>query len=409
VTRTSSLAVGLVLAIASAGCSRNGILDLAMSSAVHVPPPVRRVGPYVLLGGDLHCHVEPPDPPSHVSRELPETVRLATEEGLDFVVLTPHVPGRFFLDPEMREWVRGTQTVLRAKLEALPTDILFVHGMEYTDARFGHVGLAFANVEEVLDDLSLDELTAHPELFFVRWRARGGIMTLNHPTDVPIPGAPLRALRADRSWRGFGRDDAAQPPAVFPEIAWLSAHADALETFNLSLSHLRDRYFFGDPDWTLREGTHLLEREARRQERRISPVGGSDSHGSWLRPTTWVLATERSRSALRDAIVAGRTCVRGPEACSLEVRGADGAFHVSGASIATPPPPSRPTVQARARGGPVLYWINGVRAAAGADGETVEVALPHPGHCALLRASVGESWSAPVYVDCPWASLRLAP
>src|SRR5262249_40568414 len=134
--------------------------------------------------------------------------------------------------------------------------------------------------------------------------------------------------------------------------------------------------------------------------RRISAVGGSDSHGFWLRPTTWVLATERSRAGIRDAVVAGRTCVRGPEACSLEVRGADGAFHVAGAAVTS----KAFFVEARASGGATSYYVNGAVAATGDSGALVRV--PVPGRCALLRVVVGAergSWSGPVYVDCPFA------
>jgi hypothetical protein len=391
-----------LLLVSACGCSRNPWLDFAMSSAPHVAGTSgRRVGPYEVLAGDMHCHVEPPDSRRHVSRELAETVRLAEDEGLDFVVLTPHVPARFFLDPEKREWVRGTQTALRAEIDAISSNVLLVQGMEYTDHRFGHAGLSFANVDEVLDELPLDQLTANPALFFERWQAHGGITVLNHPTLRPLASAPLAELRSDLSWRGF---TARTEPTFFPEVAWLSEHADAVEIWNLSIGHLRDRYFVGDPEWTLRSSAQLALHEARRQERRIAQVGGTDSHGAWLRPTTWVLATERTKPSIREAIVAGRTCVRGPEACSFEVRGADGAFHVAGASVASPPPPQRTAIAARAYGGPVTYYVNGVAVAEAAGGEVASV--PVPGRCALVRAVVGESWSGPVYVDCAWAERR---
>jgi hypothetical protein len=396
-----AIAIAAVVSGAT-GCSRGQWFDLAMTTTPHVPMQGRpRVGPYEVLAGDLHCHILPPDAPGHVSRELPETVRLAAEEGLDFVVLTPHVPARFFLDPELREWVRGTQSVLRARVDALASNVMVVPGMEYSDPRFGHVGLGFADVGEVLDDLPLDDLLAKPSLFFERWRAHGGLAIINHPTLRPIPQAPFAELRANRSWRDFwptGRPH----DAVFPEIRWLTEHAEGVETHNLSSGHVRDQFFMQDPDWTIRESSHLLDREARLQQRRIAPVGGTDSHGAWLRPTTWVLVTERTTAGVREGVLAGRTCVRGPEGCTLEVRGADGAFHVVGASIAARPPPSTTAIEARAYGGPATYFVNGVASAAGKDGELVQV--PVPGRCALVRVVVGRSWSAPVYVDCPWAA-----
>jgi hypothetical protein len=399
--------------LGAAGCTKSQIIDLAMSSAPRAGPPRgMRVGSYEVLAGDMHCHVLPPDAPYHVSRGLPDTARIASAEGLDFVVLTPHVPARFFQDPEMREWVRGTQKVLRSRTEALAAaetsarPLLLVPGMEYTDHRFGHVGLAFADVAEVLDEIAPDDLLTRPALFFERWKAHGGIATINHPVLRPIPHSAIAELRYDLSWRGFAPADSSARPDVFSEIRWLSRHADAIETYNTSIGHLRDQFMVGDPDWTMREGTHLADRVARTQERRLTPVGGSDSHGEWLRPTTWVLAAERTPTAIRDAIVHGRTCVRGPEGCTLEVRAADGAFHVVGASIATSPPPAAARVEARAHGGEATYFVNGAIAATGGDGELVRI--PMPGRCALLRAVIGRSASAPVYVDCPWANAPTA-
>ncbi|GEM_PF-1846785 len=403
--RAAVAILGLALTLAGAlGCRNNTLLDFAMASAPRASAALERIGPWELLAGDLHAHVLPPDAPYHVSRGLLETVRIAREEHLDFVVLTPHVPARFFLLPEKREWVRGTQRVLQAQIDAITrngtdTSILLVAGMEYTDHRFGHVGLAFADVDAVLDELPVGDLADRPELFFERWQAHGGIATINHPVLRPIATAPVRELRADLSWRGFPLPGSAERTPVAPEIRWLSENAQTIETHNASVEHLRDQFFMPDRDWTLREATYLLDREARRQRRRITPVGGSDSHGLWLRPTTWVLASERSTAALRDAIVAGRTCVRGPEACLLEVRAGDGASHSVGASIATTAPVR--AISARSLRGSATWYVNGVASARSRPGETIS--LPMSGRCSLVRAAVGRSVSAPIYVDCPWA------
>ena len=50
--------------------------------------------------------------------------------------------------------------------------------------------------------------------------------------------------------------------------------------------------------------------------RRLIPVGGSDSHTHHLRATTFLLSRGRGEAEIRDALVSGRVCVRGPEACS---------------------------------------------------------------------------------------------
>jgi len=385
----------LLCVLALFGCTKAQIVDFTMVSARRVPHERRTVGPYQVLAGDLHCHILPPDAPYHVSRELPETLRLATEEGLDFVVLTPHVPSRFFLDPEQREWVRATQLVMRAKIAQLASAAgpLLIPGMEYTDYRYGHVGLSFADVDTMLDAVSLSALERRPELFFEEWQARGGIATINHPFLEPLPRVPIAELHYDLAWRGFA------PEARVPsEVAWLTRHSMAIETWNEAVGHVRDRWFMNDPEWELRQATHLLDRLARTEQRRIAPVGGSDSHGSWLRPTTWVLATEKSPVAIRSAIVGGRTCVRGPDACTLEVRDVGGAFHPVGSSLAS----TAHAIEARASGGESTYFVNGGIAATAQDGELTRLTVP--GTCALVRVSVNESMSAPIYVDCPWAT-----
>ncbi|HEY8075768.1 MAG TPA: hypothetical protein VIF62_16695 [Labilithrix sp.] len=379
--------VVLALALTCSACSTSRLLDVAMRSADEPRAPHGlRVGDREVLAGDMHTHVMPPDAPYHVSRELPSTLELASKEGLDFVVLTPHVPARFFEDEDERGWVLETQAQLRARLAALHPAMIVVPGMEYTDYRFGHVGLAFADVREVLADVPTEAAQQRPELFFERWRAHGGLATINHPVERPIATAPFRQLRADLSWRAF------TGAPVPPEIGWITHHADAVETFNLSISHLRDPYFLGDEDRSLREATHLVEAASRAQHRRIAPVGGTDSHGEWLRPTTYVLARTRTEGGIRDAIREARTCVRAPEACTLQVRAADGEWHIVGDAL-----PATDRVEARASGGAVTFVVNGVIAAE-APSDTV-VSLPID-HCALVRAVVGRSWSAPIYVGC---------
>src|SRR5688500_5654561 len=89
-----SLSQRLLLAAVAAGaaCTKHGVVDAMMVFAPRTsdaaPPPGSR---FLLLAGDMHCHVEPPDHPEHVGRGLTRTLELARDEGLDFVVLTPHV------------------------------------------------------------------------------------------------------------------------------------------------------------------------------------------------------------------------------------------------------------------------------------------------------------------------------
>jgi hypothetical protein len=379
-----------VLLFFSTGCTKAELLDFAMHSAPHAPSGPKRVGDYELLAGDLHTHVLPPDAPWHVTRGLPSTARLAKAEGLDFVVLTPHVSSRFYMLPLERDWVLRTQAELRAGVDALPEkDVLFVPGMEYTDYRYGHVGLGFANVAEVLNEVTTAD---PPERFFQRWTAHGGLMVINHPVLRGIPRAPFLELRYDLGWRALFDP----PPPVPPEVAWITEHATGIETLNTSISHLRDQFIIGDAERTLREGAHLADRVARTQHRRLTPVGGSDSHGEWMRATTWVLARDRTIAGVREAIVRGRTCVRGPAACSFTARVVgERAAHVGGALASG----AARSIEVSADGTSAGYYVNGALVAEGRRA-TIRV----PGTCVLLRAIVDESWSAPIYVDCPWAN-----
>ncbi len=393
--RRAAGALALVLGAATSGCTKADLLDFAMQGAPRASASAARsVGPYRLLAGDLHTHVLPPDSPWHVTRGFAETASLAEREGLDFVVLTPHVPSRFFADPEERAWVHATQAELRTRIASRPSPVLFVPGMEYTDHRYGHLGLAFADVDDVLAEISVDEGRAHPERFFERWAAHGGVMTLNHPMLHGIPNAPFRELRHDMGWRALFTPPVPAPP----EIAWITEHAQTIETLNTSISHLRDQFFVGDVERTLREGAHLADRVARTRHRRFTPVGGSDSHGGWLRATTWVLARERTVESIRAGLVAGRTCVRGPQACTFVARATGGEWANVGGAVHTS---ASRSIEVRSDGGAATYYVNGAVAAWGRDGESVSIAVP--GTCVLVRAIVGESWSAPVHVDCDWA------
>lgn len=364
-------------------CSKNGMLDIAMSGAIH--PAVSRdmhVGDRRIFAGDLHCHVLPPDHPSHVSRPLEDTIALAEKEGLDFVVLTPHVYSRFFADPHERRWVTETQAELRAKIAALKPSMLVIPGFEYTDYEWGHAGFAFADLDAVLDEAPIG---APLTQFLERYVAHGGVLTINHPVLRPTPGSVFSPLRWDLSWRGFS-----QP--VPEDVRWLTDHAQTIETYNVGVSWLRDHVLLGDPDRTLREATHIAD--AIGKTRRIAPVGGTDSHGEWLRPTTWILARERSMPSIRDAILEARTCVRGPEACTLEVRAPNGAWHGVGESMER-----TRSIEARAAGNLTLI-ANGVVVAHARPNEIVRADLSD--RCVLVRAIVEDSWSAPIWIGCPY-------
>ena len=113
---------------------------------------------------------------------------------------------------------------------------------------------------------------------------------------------------------------------------------------------------------------------------------------------TFVLAEQKSRESIRDAIRAGRTCILQPGACTFEVKTEGGAFVPVGSSVR-----STTRVEARASGRAVAIYRNGKQVAAPLDGHAVSIEVA-PDECAVLRATVDGGYSAPIYVNCPFAS-----
>jgi hypothetical protein len=379
------------------GCSiEHAAIDAAMATAYRPPPfaepPPSQRGRYELLAGDLHTHVMPPDHPAHVSRTLAQTAELAESEHLDFVVLTPHVHARFFQDATLRAQTAARHAELRRAIASLPRGgPLFVAGMEYTDGAYGHAGVAFADLDAVLAEVSLDVAVAHPERFFESWIAHGGLVVVNHPLVTPIAGASFSIAREDLSWRPL------QGGGPFPpEIAAIDRLAQGFEIYNLTATELRDPYLLGKREYTLRQTIRRLDDEILRRRRRLTPVGGSDSHSHHLRATTFVLSEGRSERAIRDAIANGRTCVRSQSACSIEARSAaaNGEWTGVGGTIAR-----AEAVLVRAEGDAIQIVRNGAVVARPRSGEVVRVGV-EAGRCSVLRAQVDEGFSAPIYVNC---------
>lgn len=389
----------------AAGSAEHGAVDLAMTSAYRPQrgygttsaPLVGVVAPrYHLLGGDLHCHVLPPDDGTHVSRSLHDTVALAKREGLDFVVLTPHVASRFQEDEDARREVVRDQRALREAITAEALGgLLVVPGFEYTDYELGHAGVAFADLERVLETVSVHDAQKNPGLFFERWVEKGGLLMVNHPLVTALPSGPSIA-RADLSWRPLTAPRAGTA-GLRGDIDAIDRLASGFEVYNLTATHLRDRYLQGDTDKTLLATLLRLDQEIPLRNRRMTPIGGTDSHSYHLRPTTYVLSETRSIEGVRAAVTAGRTCVRAPEACSLEARVPDQGFtawSTLGSNLVAPG-----EVELRATGKDIQLYRDGVVVAAPASGETVRVPVP-AGKCSVLRARVGMGFSAPIYANC---------
>jgi predicted metal-dependent phosphoesterase TrpH len=368
-------------------------VDAVMTSAYRPPPlagtaAARFEHPrYELLAGDLHCHVLPPDSPSHVSRDLDDTIDLAEAEGLDFVVLTPHVWSRFFESETLRARVVDFERGTVAQIARAKTEVLIVPGFEYTDHTYGHAGMMFASVERVLADVPLADAQAHPERFFERWAQSGGLLIVNHPLVTPIESS-ISIARADLSWRPF--TSAGPFPA---EIRAIDRLASGFEVYNLTATHMRDRYLQGNTDRTLLATLRRLDDEIPKRAQPMTPVGGSDSHSHHLRATTFVLATSRTIESVRDAIAAGRVCVRSPEACSFEAR-AGGAWASVGESLR-----DVSAIEVRATGADIEILRNGEVVARPASGAATSIAVDRA-KCNVVRARVGNGFSAPIYVNC---------
>lgn len=397
----------LITGFVSTACSplKHAVVDAAMLSAYRAPALRVVTGDAAapaleLLAGDFHCHVSPPDGASHVGRGLEDTVKLARREQLDFVVLTPHVRARFFQNPAAREELLAEQRTLREDLRNSDRgSVQFFVGFEYTDWGFGHVGTAFGDLEQTLEGLSIDTAHAEPEKFFERWIASGGILIINHPLLQPVDTfIPIQTW--DLSWRPL-HEEGPFPP----EIEAAHRLAQGYEAYNLQMAHLRDRYLLGEEERTLIDTIAAYDREIVRQERRITPVGGSDSHSHHLRASTFVLSRGRTAAAIREAVVAGRTCVRSPEACSLLARDARGNVAGIGGTL-----DGVTRVEAWVAAEPRSEKHEGIELIAGAERrsglrakEVVTIEVP-AGKCTLLRARVGAGFSAPIYLNCPFAS-----
>ncbi len=412
------LALALVAGLA-AGCSVHSVEKLAMTTAYRpevpqpaapqpaAPQPVATPATatlpaapsvpvrYQLLAGDMHCHISPPDPRSDVTRDLADTIALARAEKLDFVVLTPHLQGRFFTDPAQRAAASAGQAELRRALAAAgPTGILFIRGFEYTDHQYGHVGASFADLDRVLAEVPVAEAQADPARFFERWVADGGVLVVNHPVVTPLRSIFSRA-RADMSWRPW-----TSSPPFPPEILAVDRLAAGFEAYNVAITTLRDGLLLGDLDASLRDVTNRIDRSILATRRRITPVGGSDSHAGWMRVAMFVLAESRTEAGVRDALLAGRTCVRDAAACSLEVRAPGGPWVGVGGAVR-----SDASVEVRATGNPIVVTRDGAPVALPASGKITAVDVP-AGRCSLIRAHVDRGYSAPVYVNCDFAEKR---
>jgi hypothetical protein len=375
----------LALILCSAiGCTKHTLVEAAMRGAYR-PDPVARLDGYLVLGGDTHCHVTPPDNPRHVSRGFERSIELARREAIDFVIFTPHLWDGFTADGE-RELAVAEHRALRAQAATLgPDDPIAIVGLEYT-TREGHVTMGFADLERVLAEVP----PGREDVLFERWVADGGLLFVNHPYLTGIDSV-LEQARWNLSWRHW-----TEGRRISPALAAAERLLHGVEVYNAGVSRLYDRFLRLERDTSMRAAFHQLERQARTRGRRMIAVGGSDSHSDYLRATMFVLARERSEAGVREAMLAGRVCVRDPRACSFEVRSGEGPWQPPGAAL------SGDELRVRGGGRRVEVLLDGAVVAelGRLEEEVLRVA---PGRCTLLRARIDGGESGPVYVNCPFA------
>jgi hypothetical protein len=396
--------MGTLFLCATAAACRHAAVDLVMTSAYR-PPEVELADAdevtarFQLLAGDFHCHVSPPDWDQEANRDLAETVVLARQEHLDFVVLTPHVGARFFLSEIRRHEELAALADLREEIARQgPGAPLLIAGFEYTDHQQGHLGFSFGDLARLLARFSVEDLAQRPQDFVSGWIAGGGLVVVNHPLVTPLDSM-VSIGRVDLSWRPW-TSQAGPFPA---EIEAANRLAQGIEAYNLTAAHMRDRYLSVPGPGTTEATLARIDEEILAEQRRLVPIGGSDSHEDHLRATTFVLASARTTEEIRQAVLAGRVCVRDPRACSLRARTPSTAWQPLGAAFL-----NAPTVEVKARGDKIRVLVNGKLAATPRSGEVAALSLD-AGVCSIIRAEIDGGAGAPIYANCAFASAHPGP
>jgi hypothetical protein len=388
----AAVAVLVVLALAAAGgCSHHDVLDAALWP-MRAPDATDASGPpsddWLLLAGDLHCHVAPPDHPRHVDRSLEDTLEAAHEAGLDFIALTPHVWSGFEIDEGERRAARAAWRDLERRVaERKPEELMVTVGLEYS-SRYGHFGMAFGDLATTLDAVSVSRARHDRSAFFDAWQEQGGVLIINHPLLLPL-NLPIPSTEWDLSFKPWTKPG--QAPAF---IERAGRKADAVEAYNVIVDELRDRFLQWNAAQSRGEVMATLDERIVRDGRPYTPVGGSDSHSSDLRPTMFVLARERSLVGVREAIGAGRVCVGHPDACSLRVRRErDTRWLPPGSALEAGP------IVARAMADDAELLVDGEVVATPDAGEEVRLDLGRD-RCQVLRLRFDDGASGQIRVGC---------
>lgn len=356
--------------------------------------------PLKLYAGDTNFRL--PEGDFRLHKDIRKIVDNIHHSGLDFVFFTPRVNQRFFekdgtIDDSIRKW-KDVRQFLDTIPEPKP---LFLPGVEYQDRSNGSVSLLFLDLPVVFSDLRAREFRNAPQLFFYTAKAFGALLMINTPLATPLQ-VPVETERekyatTDRSWHPF--TESGRTMKDFPqEIQAAHELAYAVEAYSLPVSIWRDQYGLDDSQASLREILRVLDKIIIERKRRMVPTAGSDSRGRILHPMMYIAAPSRTSQSLREGLLRGRVCIRSPEPCGLRVYADDDAIPQGvGAALR-----ARQRVEFAWKGEGELFK-NG-ESAGNFDGRATIAADPN---CSVYRLAADGGYSAPIYINCPWAESEL--
>lgn len=370
-------------------------------AASTVQPPTPAGSPTLkLYAGDCNYHL--PEGDFRLRPDLRRIVDRIHQSNLDFVFFTPTVKTRFF-DKEggIEEAIHKFKDIQQF-LDSIPEPKpLFLPGVEYLDNNNGSVSLLFLELPTVFSDLKSRDFRGSPPLFFYTAKAFGALLAINTPlatpVSVPMESQSEKYATTNRSWRPF--TESGRGIASFPaEIQAAHELSYGLEAYSLPVAVWRDQYAMDDQQLSLREILRNLDKLILQRHRRMVPTAGTDSRGRVLHPVMYIAAPTRTAQALREGMLRGRVCIRSPEPCGVRVYSDDDAL------------PKGVGAALRARQRIEFDWKG--------EGELVKngesignfeghATLAADAQCSVYRLIANGGYSAPIYVNCPWAEIEL--
>lgn len=407
---SSRRTLGAVAALALLGSGCTTMQTYIGRNAAHKPPAASTVQPVTPAGsaalklwaGDANFQL--PEGDFKASLELPKVLQTIKKSGLDFVFFAPSQKSKFYEDQNTLDSAVQRWREIRQFLETVPEPKpLFLPGLQIVDRAHGNVSLLFLDFAAMTVDLKAKNFRQSPQLFYYSAKAFGGLLFIDTPFATPVKmpvDAPDRFTSIDRSWRPItdaGRDIKSFPP----EIQAADELAFGLEAYSIPVSVWRDQYGLDNPLHSLVASMQRMDEEILRRKRRMVPIAGSDSRqGKHLHPTMYIAAPTRTPQALREGMLRGRVCIRSPEPCAVRVYADDdGLPQGVGASVK-----AKQRVELRWQGEGEVFR-NGVSYGAFDSRATV----PADSQCSVLRLVVDGGYSAPIYVNCPFADIDVLP